>query len=299
MNTPHSSRKTGKEQFYTIPTVAQECIGNLLNYYKDSGRTMKLFLDPCAGNGVFSNYLKNFVGFCHAIDLHPTNPSVKYQDFLSYHPQDKFDAVITNPPFGRASNLAIKFFNHSCLFSDVVAFIVPKSWNTKFYILDKLNLNFHRMKSFDLPKIAFQTVEGEDHDGKYLNCVFQIWEKKDFERQKMLEYRSKDFEFIRAKNQSEILKYDSYNRDMKPEFNEDPNELITIRTHGTLAGRILNGTDYNPRHVAYIKPLTEGVKENFEKVSFVEFTSANAFVPSLSQAEIAWCYDNQPHTKEA
>jgi len=298
-----NSRKTGKEEYFTLPKVAQKCIDTFMERYPDS----KYFLEPAAGNGSFSNILRinnEVVEF----DVTPRTQTTKRLsedsgsgglDFIKHitpqlwfsdHP-GKFDAVISNPPFGRASNLAIDFFNHATQFSDVIAFIVPSSWENRFFIHDKLDLNYHNAYSEELPKISFVSPSGTVFEGQYLNCVFQIWERRDTVRDKMLKYRSTDFKFVRPTNVAKILAKNAYNRKLKPKFATDPSELITIRTHGSRAGEILENYWQNPRTVQWILPIGSGVKEKLQQVDFSDYLKSNAYIPSLAPAEIAWCYD--------
>ena len=281
-----NSRKTGKEEYFTLPKVAQDCVDTLLRLYPDS----KKFLEPAAGNGSFSNYLRT-KGTVVESDITKRIPTCIAQDFLTMNPITKYDAVVTNPPFGRASNLATKFFNHATKFSDVIAFIVPSSWENRFFIWDKLDLNYHLAYSEELPKTSFVSPSGTVFEGEYLNCVFQIWERRADTRPKRLKYRSDDFEFVRPTNVREILAKNAYNRDLKPEFATDPSELITIRTHGSRAGEILENYWQNPRTAQWILPKSYGVKEKLQQVDFSDYLKSNAYIPSIAPAEIAWCYD--------
>jgi hypothetical protein len=281
-----NSRKTGKEEYFTLPKVAQDCVDTLLRLYPDS----KKFLEPSAGNGSFSNYLRT-KGTVVESDITKRIPTCIAQDFLMMNPIAKYDAVVTNPPFGRASNLAIKFFNHATKFSDVIAFIVPSSWANRFFIHDKLDLSYHLAYSEEMPKISFVSPRGTVFEGEYLNCVFQIWERRDLKRQKMLNYRSDDFDFVKPTNVREILAKNAYNRDLNPEFSVDTSKLITIRTHGSRAGEILENYWQNPRTVQWILPKSYGVKEKLQQADFSDYLKSNAYIPSIAPAEIAWCYD--------
>ena len=281
-----NSRKTGKEEYFTLPMVAYNCVDTLLDYYPHS----QSFLEPAAGNGSFSDYLR-VKGTVDEYDITKRLPTCIEQDFLTVKPDRSYDAVVTNPPFGRASNLAIKFFNHATQFSEVIAFIVPSSWENRFFIHDKLDLNYHLAYSEELPKTSFISPSGAVFEGGYLNCVFQIWERRAKVREKMLKYRSADFEFVRPLNMKAILAKNAYNREMKPEFAMGPEELITIRTHGSRAGKIVENYWQNPRTVQWILPKAYGVKEKLQQTDFSDYLKSNAYVPSIAPAEIAWCYD--------
>ena len=281
-----NARRAGKEEYFTLPSIAKQCVDTLLKFYPDSNE----FLEPAAGGGSFSSYLRT-KGTVVEFDITKRIDTCVEQDFLTLEPSIKYDAVITNPPFGRASNLAIKFFNHATKFSDVIAFVVPSSWENRFFIHDKLDLNYHLAYSEELPKKSFMSPDGTPFEGEYLNCVFQIWGKRENKREKMLKYRSDDFEFIRPTNVREILAKNAYNREIKPQFSVDPFELITIRTHGSKAGDVLDSWWSNPRTTAWILPKVEGVKEKLWQTDFSDYTERCAYVPSISPGEIAYCYD--------
>lgn len=287
----HSSRKSGKEEYFTIPAVAQRCVKEFMLRFPKC----KSFLDPCAGSGSFSDELENY-GAVTKFDITPRSPNTIEVDFTKDNWKqlitNNVDAVITNPPFGRASNLAIQFFNQAATITDLIGFIIPSSWVSKHFIHDKLDPNFNLIYNTKLPAVSFMTPEGKDYEDGNLNCVFQIWQRSDRPRKKMLHYRSNDFEFVRPKNVNVILAKNSYDRETKPVFDVDEEKLITIRTHGSQAGKILSGIHYNPRTVAWILPKVEGVENNLRKTDFSLYFENNAYTPSLSPSEISYSYDS-------
>ena len=74
------------------------------------------------------------------------------QDFFDYFPPSNKTniLVIGNPPFGRVSSLAIKFFNYSAKWANVIAFIIPRTFR-KTSIQNKLNNNFHLIYDEEIP----------------------------------------------------------------------------------------------------------------------------------------------------
>jgi hypothetical protein len=70
--------------------------------------------------------------------------------------------------------LAVKFFNHAAEFSDVIAFVIPKTFQKR-SLQNKLNKYFRLVKNFDLPKNSF-TYDGKSYD---VPCCFQIWRRSD------------------------------------------------------------------------------------------------------------------------
>jgi len=72
-------------------------------------------------------------------------------DFLKFKPKEnKKYLIIGNPPFGRSSSIAIKFFNKAALFSDCIAFILPRTFK-RVSIQNRLDLNFSLIYTKDLP----------------------------------------------------------------------------------------------------------------------------------------------------
>lgn len=100
---------------------------------------------------------------------------------------NKYNKILTvgNPPF----SLAIKFFNHSAEFSNVIAFIIPKTFR-KISIQNKLNLNFHLVSDIDIPAASFEPNIS-------VKCCFQIYIRKDIKRSIISQpVIHKDFEFL-------------------------------------------------------------------------------------------------------
>lgn len=78
--------------------------------------------------------------------------------------------TIGNPPFGKNASLAISFVNRACEFSDVVAFILPRTFE-KTSVQRKLDRHFFLAAQMALDGHSF-TFKGESYD---VPCVFQIW----------------------------------------------------------------------------------------------------------------------------
>ena len=109
-------RKEGLDKFYTNINIVNLCINYLENLYKWD--YWDLVIEPSAGSGNFLNNIpfNNKIG----IDIEPENTNIIKENYLNYNINtkylDKKILVIGNPPFGRQSSLAIKFFNKSANF---------------------------------------------------------------------------------------------------------------------------------------------------------------------------------------
>ena len=185
-----SIRKEGLDKFYTLPECSKKCIDKVSELYDIAG--WDLIIEPSAGNGSFLNQIpsNNKIG----IDILPEHQDIIKQDFFDYNPpsNNKNILVIGNPPFGRISSLAIKFFNHSAKWANVIAFIIPRTFR-KISIQNRLNNKFHLVYDEELPNnpccfIPIMSVK----------CCFQIWEKKDIEREFIdLPKTHNDWEFLK------------------------------------------------------------------------------------------------------
>lgn len=108
-------------------------------------------------------------------DFYPDNFVVRQfnQDFLSYQPASKYDLIIGNPPFGssgtvegqfKLKDLYAKFIARSLEISDVVAFVIPKSFlSGKEYSLlrNEIQKNFHIAAIEDYGESAFTDIKIE------------------------------------------------------------------------------------------------------------------------------------------
>ena len=167
-------REEGLDKFYTIPSYSKKCIDKVFQLYDKL--SFDLIIEPSAGNGSFFNQLdcNNKIG----IDISPENENIVKMDFFNYTPQkDKNNIlVIGNPPFGKVSSIAIKFFNHSAKWVNVIAFIIPRTFRRP-SVQNKLNKRFHLIYDEDVSmKPCCFTPQ------MMVKCCFQIWEKKEVER---------------------------------------------------------------------------------------------------------------------
>ena len=171
------------DQFYTRESVAKHCVDVFYSIY---GKKFK-FMEPSAGTGVFLNFLpKGTLAF----DLDPKDSRIAKADFLTTAPNA--DVSFGNPPFGKNSGLAVKFFNHSAQYVKYIAFIIPRTFRKK-SLRNRLNLYFHLVHDETIEDNAFI------HNGKEYSvpCAFQIWEKRDYPRVKEITISSHpDFSIV-------------------------------------------------------------------------------------------------------
>lgn len=179
-----NTRTTGKEQYYTNPDVVDMCMKEVAKHIDLSDR---FILEPCGGTGEFIEGFKR-AGITDdrivSYDIEPKHPKVVLGNYLETDIGFKNYVSITNPPFGRMSTLAKKFFNHAAGHSDYICYLIPKSWR-KWSTKNSLDASFHLISDIELPRNCFYLPEGKDTKKDVLNTVFQIWEKRDTKRKKI------------------------------------------------------------------------------------------------------------------
>ena len=253
-----NSRKL--DQFYTCPHYALEFYNNISNLLLMD--EYDIILEPSAGDGSFYNLLdERRIG----IDIDPKIPGLIKSDFFEWnYPIDKNILTIGNPPFGKNSSLAIRFFNHAAKFSSVIAFIIPRTFR-KTSVINRLDRNFHLLYDSIVPDNSF-IFDGNCYD---VPCCAQIWIKKDHMREKIptykLSYVSKWWEVVDA-SESDFL----------------------IQRVGARAGliRTTNYTQFSKESNYFIKAHYDFVLEVFLLIDFESVKHNTAGNPSISANEL-------------
>jgi hypothetical protein len=210
------------DKFYTKPSVANYCCQIIQNYITINP-DIDLIIEPSAGNGSFIEPITHITNNYLLYDILPEHSQIIKQDYLTIDLSTIIFPdihtkihIIGNPPFGRQSSLAIKFIKQSANFCHTISFILPKSFK-KESMQKHFPLNFHLVYQIDLNNNSFiinsQTTKEEEKD---VPCVFQIWEKRDYDRDSLIIYLPNKFSFVK--------------------INEDPD--ISFRRVGVNAGTI-------------------------------------------------------------
>jgi len=167
---PGDARKL--DQFYTAGHVAVACLNRLDACLSGLGIRPALWIEPSAGTGAF---LDRMPIPRRGLDVDPQADGIEAADFLSWAPPpaDGPIAVVGNPPFGKNASLAIRFFNQAASFADVIAFIVPRTFEKR-SVQDRLDRRFHLEAEMAIPPGSFL------FEGRFRNvpCVFQVWRKR-------------------------------------------------------------------------------------------------------------------------
>ena len=174
--------KTPREldQFFTKPELALQCVNDIENVLDIRLNEFDLIVEPSAGNGAFVDVISAIIegNDCEFLYMDIDSKDKKFRhDFLKRDinnkhssPKRKRCITIGNPPFGKNSSVAIQFFNKASTFSDVIAFILPRTF-CKVTVQNKLDQDFFQVYENRIPETGF-TFQGKSYN---VPCVFQIW----------------------------------------------------------------------------------------------------------------------------
>ena len=249
------------DQFYTDPNYAQYFYNKILEHVNVDD--FDIVLEPSAGTGNFYNLFPaaKRVG----VDLEPKAQGVIKQNFFDYQPKINSKVItIGNPPFGKNSTLAIQFFNHAAKFSDVIAFVLPRTFK-KDSVINRLDKNFHLVYEEIVPDNSFIF-----NDNPYnVWCCAQIWVKKSEARETIKRYTFKD-----VSKWFEIV---------EPEHAD-----FSVQRVGGKAGviRTVDFKSYSPLSHYYIKQHDPKVLNVFQTINFQNVKFNTAGNPSISPSEL-------------
>jgi hypothetical protein len=178
------------DQFFTRSDVARRCVDLVATLYPVQSGDW-LWLEPSAGGGAFLDLLPfPRIG----LDIHSQRADITAVDFLGWHPGrvTRRIAVVGNPPFGKNASLARRFFDHAASFADIIAFIVPRTFEKPAFA-NRLDRRMHLVSETALDVESFE-FGGEAYA---VPTVFQIWEKRAALRPLVAAKREhQDFDFV-------------------------------------------------------------------------------------------------------
>jgi hypothetical protein len=257
--------------YYTQPQTVSRCLAHLRESLPLDG--IDLFLEPSAGAGAF---LEQMPSPKRGMDTQPMSAGIETADYLAWWPETETGtiAVVGNPPFGCNGAAAVRFFNHSAGFADVIALIMPASFS-KVSMQNRLSMDFVLVSEMRLQKEAF-LVEGKPH---CVNAVFQVWRRSATPRLAVnMAKKHSDFAFVATKEEADFA----------------------MRRVGVVAGAIVEitpeacnkkGLSSNSNY--YIKAVNctpAALKARLKSLDFEEIRSQCAAIPTISKPEIVKLY---------
>lgn len=262
------------DQFYTNEHISKRCI-KILQKYIDFN-DFDYILEPSAGNGSFYKLLPKDKSI--GLDLEPKFDGIIKMDYFDYIPlPNKKYIVVGNPPFGKISSLAVKFFNKSAEFADAIAFIIPRTFK-RVSIQNKLNLDFKLIYNEDLPlkPCCFTPIMNA-------KCCFQIWKKCKIPRQ-IIKYDKThpDFNFLKLGP-----------KDIKNQPTPPLEADFAMKAYGSNCGEIKedNLNNLRPKSWHWIKSNIdlEELKKRFNSLDY-SISKDTVRQDSIGQQEVIYLY---------
>lgn len=181
------TNKLDLDQYYTSEKDMIYCVNKTLDILQENGYAVSEFLEPSAGQGVFSNYLYTSGKNVIALDIEPKAEGIIEADYLTYDIEYKKDRlIIGNPPFGARLNLARQFYNKSVQIGDYISFILPISQLNNTQTMYKFDLLY----SEDLGKLIFS-------GDRKVHCCLNIYVRPKNGLNKKKTFKLKDVEIVR------------------------------------------------------------------------------------------------------
>lgn len=265
------------DQFYTKPEIAQLCFNKLKEHIQID--EFDHIVEPSAGEGSFFKLLNSNKRI--GIDLEPKCDNVvkmNYMDFIAN--KNKSYLIVGNPPFGKNSSSAIKFFNKSAEYCMCIAFILPRTFK-RVSIQNQLDLNFHLQYNYDLPlkPCCF-------YPNMNAKCSFQIWIRKDEKRIPVVYDKvHKDFSFLK-------LGPKDINNQPTPPNNAD----FAVKAYGSNCGNIVstNLDKLRPKSWHWIKANIDIdlLKKRFSELDY-SISKDTVRQDSIGQQELIHLYKNK------
>ncbi len=259
-----------QDKFYTSQPAAKKFI-ELIEQHVDLDAFDNI-IEPSAGAGAL---LKHLPEWTIGVDIEPDVRGIINHDFLTWeYPKGK-NITIGNPPFGKRSDLAVKFFNRAARNSGVVAFIVPVTWE-KYSIHRRLREGWALIASERLPEKSFE-LDGKPYA---VRCCMQIWVKQDDSGMRLMsrpDGNNPYFDFV----------------------NIEECDFAIRQAHP----KTVLKSDVDGQSHYFIKPKVEGVFEVFDSIQWQNEDNrqmlGGASVPCLDRVTVVKFYEKHSNTRQA
>lgn len=267
-------RQVTDEAYFTSPKLASQCFDALAAQF--DLESFELLVEPSAGDGVFLDLMPEDRRI--GIDLHPRHPEIVQQDFLLWRPDfaDGRVLVLGNPPFGQRAAIAVRFLEHAATFADVIALILPRSFN-KDTFQRRVPAFFHLVYARDCDD--YFLLGNKEHEVK---TVFQVWERRDV-RRVQISRPTEHPHFVMRHAHLSRTSSEALDR-LREDF-----EFTLPQVGARFSPRDVRSVDRGSHW--FIKPQVPGVREVFDRLDFGFLANMNVAHTSLSKADIVQAYE--------
>jgi len=205
------------------------------------------FVEPFAGNGAFLRDNLNIEAF----DILPERKDIIQRDFFSFKEDDfKDKSIITNPPYGKNSSIALKSIHHGFKCgAEYICLILPLTFKKKLYMANKVGFKY--VDSCEISSVFL---------GKKIPSYFQILKSEKIEN----------------------IEVDNIFKEVPP---EDSN--IFVRRVGGRAGQTVES--YNKNTTYSIKATEKQIELLYKyKKQIIEEAKLTVGVRSITLKEISY-----------
>lgn len=275
------------DQFYTNPRICERIVKEINNLFD---LTKFYFIEPAAGTGNFIDALYKIgidIEKVKAYDIDPkSNSKILKQDFLKLDISkiSKYKSksmVISNPPFGKRCDLAIKFLNKSLEIADIVCMILPMTF-TRYSVQSKIKSDAKLIYSINIPENSF-LVNNCEYSVK---CVFQIWTNKNVnlwlsdQRKVSNKLDINDLKLYIYNNTNETLKYFNKKK-YKWDF------AVVRQGYYDYNEKITNPSKLKSnRQYLFIKCENKYIMDLINKINFKELANKNTTILGFSNSDL-------------
>ena len=154
------------DKYYTPQELADYCTKKAVEIIGIDNITE--LVESSAGQGVFLNSFEKFLPNIpyKAYDIEPEDDRIIKQDYLELEMEYKKGlCVLSNPPFGFMTKLAIQFYKKSINICDYIAFILPLSFKD----------NIKQVYDFDL--IYSEDLGLQKYSDREVHCCLNIYKR--------------------------------------------------------------------------------------------------------------------------
>ena len=275
---------------------------NLNKYYtklkcvkKIVAKTIKMFpnvenfVEPSAGCGNISNYIKKLNKNVVAYDIMPENENIIKADYLIKKIKFNNHITIGNPPFGYKGDLALKFLNKALGESVAVAFIMPIT-ALKYSFQEKVNRQAKLIYQEILDDNSFELPNKQEYS---CASVFQIWTLPTLFN-KELNYKNlriarpltkhKDFDLYRHNATQISKKYIDYDWDFAvyAQGYKDYTKIFYSNDYDLLKNKIETTSD----QFYFFKAKNKNVLNNLLKIDYDKLAHTNHITPGFCKNDI-------------
>lgn len=207
---------------------------------------------------------------------------VKRGDFLKSKIELNNYVCITNPPFGRAHSLSVKFFNKAAqLGCNKIIFLISASFGRP-AIIDRLDKNFHLIDQFSAPDISY-IYDSKKMDQGLFKSIVQVWERKTHLRDVKRKI-STNFRFISRHEVRNGFKYTFSIR----KYGSNIGEVFSYGKYKGMTITDINNVKHNnPYTCLFIHSENEKIELAARNIDWKKYKDMSGYIPGIDMSIVS------------